>query len=94
MPPSSPNSSRESRRGDDGEPISKRGKLSGVKEVYRTPDGGHQVSLADREGPEDGDALLEPLIRDGEIVREFDLGEATERCLADADVVGFDESTD
>ncbi|NGM68366.1 nicotinate phosphoribosyltransferase [Natronolimnobius sp. AArcel1] len=88
-----PSSSR-TQSGDDGEPISKRGKLSGVKEVYRTPDGGHQVSLADREGPEDGDALLEPLIRDGEIVREFDLGEATERCLADADVVGFDESTD
>ncbi|WP_126663695.1 nicotinate phosphoribosyltransferase [Haloterrigena salifodinae] len=76
----------------EGEPISKRGKLSGVKEVYRTPDGGHHVALADREGPDEGDALLEPLVRDGEIVREFDLESASERCLADADAVGFDSS--
>ncbi|WP_226005209.1 nicotinate phosphoribosyltransferase [Natrinema salinisoli] len=77
----------------DGEPISKRGKLSGVKNVYRTPDGGHHVALADREGPDEGTALLEPLIRDGDIVREFDLDGATERCLADAKAVGFDRST-
>ncbi|SDQ20632.1 nicotinate phosphoribosyltransferase [Natronobacterium texcoconense] len=73
----------------EGEPISKRGKLSGVKQVYRTPDGGHHVALADRESPEDGDPLLEPLIRDGELVREFDLEEASERCLTDAERVGF-----
>ncbi len=73
----------------DGEPISKRGKLSGVKEVYRTPEGGHHVTLADRDGPDGGDPLLEPLVRDGEIVREFDLDEASDRCLADADRVGF-----
>ncbi|MDS0473568.1 nicotinate phosphoribosyltransferase [Natrinema sp. 1APR25-10V2] len=74
------------------EPVSKRGKLSGVKQVYRTPDGGHHVALADRDGPDGGDPLLEPLLRDGEIVREFDLEEATERCLADAEVVEFDDS--
>ncbi|MXV63200.1 nicotinate phosphoribosyltransferase [Natronorubrum sp. JWXQ-INN-674] len=78
----------------EGKPISKRGKLSGVKEVYRTSAGGHHVALADREGPEDGEALLEPLVRDGEIVREFDLDEASERCLTDAEIVGFSESTD
>ena len=76
----------------DGEPISKRGKLSGVKDVYRTPDGGHHVTLADRDGPDAGESLLEPLVRDGEIVREFDLEAATERCLADAEAVGFDQS--
>ncbi|WP_049922373.1 nicotinate phosphoribosyltransferase [Halopiger djelfimassiliensis] len=76
----------------DGEPISKRGKLSGVKEVYRTADGGHHVALADRDGPEDADALLEPLVRDGEPVREFDLEAASQRCLADADAVGFDSA--
>ncbi|APW96763.1 nicotinate phosphoribosyltransferase [Halobiforma lacisalsi AJ5] len=75
----------------EGEPVSKRGKLSGVKEVYRTPAGGHHVALADRDGP-DGEALLEPLVRDGEIVQEFDLEEASERCLADAEAVGFRES--
>ncbi|PSP79707.1 nicotinate phosphoribosyltransferase [Halobacteriales archaeon QS_1_68_20] len=75
----------------DGEAISKRGKLSGRKQVYRTPDGGHHVGLADREGPADGDPLLEPLLRDGELVREFDLAAASERALADAERVGFRE---
>ena len=73
----------------DGEPTAKRGKLSGTKQVYRTPDGGHHVGLADREGPERGEALLEPLVRDGEVVREFDVDAAAERALADADAVGF-----
>jgi nicotinate phosphoribosyltransferase len=73
----------------DGEPAAKRGKLSGAKQVYRTPDGGHHIGLADHEGPEDGEPLLEPLIRDGEIVREFDIDGACERALADADTVGF-----
>ncbi|RQG91824.1 nicotinate phosphoribosyltransferase [Natrarchaeobius chitinivorans] len=82
-------SSGRAQAGNEGKPVSKRGKLSGRKQVYRTPDGGHHVALADREGPEDGEALLEPLIRDGEIVREFDLDEASERCLADAETVGF-----
>lgn len=74
----------------DGEPISKRGKLSGVKQVYRTPEGGHEVRLADQSEPEDSDPLLEPLIRDGELVREPDLEAATARCLADAERVGFE----
>jgi nicotinate phosphoribosyltransferase len=79
----------------DGEPAAKRGKLTGKKEVYRTPDGGHHVGLADEaggdgEGPEGGEALLEPLVRDGEVVREFDLDAAAERALADAEAVGFE----
>ncbi|ELZ11914.1 nicotinate phosphoribosyltransferase [Natrinema thermotolerans DSM 11552] len=73
----------------EGEPISKRGKLSGVKDVYRTPDGGHHVALADREAPDDGESLFEPLVRDGEVVREFDLEAATDRCLTDAAAVDF-----
>jgi nicotinate phosphoribosyltransferase len=73
----------------DGEPAAKRGKLSGTKQVYRTPDGGHHVGLADRAGPSDGDALLEPLVRNGEVVREFDVDAAAERAQADADLVGF-----
>ncbi len=74
----------------DGQPVAKRGKLSGKKAVYRTPDGGHHIGLADRSGSEDGTALLEPLLRDGEIVREFDLDAAADRALADATQVGFD----
>ncbi|MFB6174130.1 MAG: nicotinate phosphoribosyltransferase, partial [Halobacteriales archaeon] len=75
----------------DGELAAKRGKLSGTKQVYRTPDGGHHVGLADRPAPEDGEALLEPLLRDGEVVREFDIDDAARRCGADADRVGFDD---
>jgi nicotinate phosphoribosyltransferase len=75
----------------DGEPVSKRGKLSGVKQAFRTPDGGHHVGLADRADPEDGDPLLEPLLRDGEIVQGFSVDEAAERTLADADAVEFRE---
>jgi nicotinate phosphoribosyltransferase len=78
----------------DGEPAAKRGKLSGAKQVYRTPDGGHHVGLADRDGPADGEALLEPLLRDGELVREFDLEAAAERALADAAAVGFGADED
>ncbi|MFD1644319.1 nicotinate phosphoribosyltransferase [Haloarchaeobius litoreus] len=73
----------------DGEPAAKRGKLSGRKQVYRTADGAHAVGLADREGPEDAEPLLEPLLRDGEIVGEFDIDAAAERALRDAELVGF-----
>ena len=39
---------------------------------------------------EGGEALLEPLVRDGEIVREFDLDAAAERAREDAAAVGFE----
>jgi nicotinate phosphoribosyltransferase len=73
----------------EGQLVAKRGKLSGKKQAFRTPDGGHHVGLADHADPEDGEPLLEPLIRDGEIVRNFDVDEASERALADAEAVGF-----
>ncbi|WP_101294046.1 nicotinate phosphoribosyltransferase [Halegenticoccus soli] len=73
----------------EGEPTAKRGKLSGVKEVYRTPGGGHHVGLRDRPAPADADPLFEPLVRDGEIVAEFDLDAATERAAEDAALTGF-----
>ncbi|WP_135829479.1 nicotinate phosphoribosyltransferase [Halorussus halobius] len=75
----------------DGEPVSKRGKLSGKKQAFRTPDGGHHVGLADRADPADGEPLLEPLLRDGEVVRDFDVDAAAERASEDADAVGFRE---
>jgi len=74
----------------EGEPAAKRGKLTGKKEVYRTPDGGHRVAPADRPAPADGDSLLEPLVRDGDVVREFDLDAATDRAREGADTVGFE----
>jgi nicotinate phosphoribosyltransferase len=74
----------------EGEPAAKRGKLSGAKEVYRTPDGGHHVGLRGRPGPEGGEALFEPLIREGDVVREFDLDAAAERAAADAERTDFE----
>jgi nicotinate phosphoribosyltransferase len=74
----------------DGEPAAKRGKLSGKKQVYRTDDGGHYIARADRPRPSDGEALLRPLLRDGEIVRDFDLDAAAERATADAERVAFE----
>ncbi|MFB6235441.1 MAG: nicotinate phosphoribosyltransferase [Halopenitus sp.] len=75
----------------DGEPAAKRGKLSGAKQAYRTADGGHHVGLADREAPVDADPLLEPLLRDGELVDgwDFDIDEAAERALDDAALVDY-----
>ncbi|MFC6863560.1 nicotinate phosphoribosyltransferase [Halomicroarcula sp. GCM10025817] len=73
----------------DGEPAAKRGKLTGRKAVYRTADGGHHIGLADRNAPTDAVELLEPLVRDGEVVRAFDFESAIERAAADAAEVGF-----
>jgi len=75
----------------DGEPIAKRGKLSGVKSVYRTADGGHHVGLQTTDAPDDSEALLEPLIRDGTVLETFDrtLSGAIERAERDASLVGF-----
>jgi nicotinate phosphoribosyltransferase len=71
----------------EGEPAAKRGKLSGAKEVYRTPDGGHHVALADRVGPSGGTALMERIIEDGSIVTEFDLDAAIDRANRDVERV-------
>jgi nicotinate phosphoribosyltransferase len=73
----------------EGEPAAKRGKLSGKKNVYRTPDGGHHVTLADRPGPTGATSLLDPLLRDGEPVRSFDVDAAASRAIDDAERVDF-----
>ena len=78
----------------EGEPAAKRGKLSGAKAVYRTADGAHAVGLADRSGPADAESLMEPAIRDGEVIADdaVDLSAAAERALADAEAVGYGTS--
>ncbi|WP_049985312.1 nicotinate phosphoribosyltransferase [Halobellus rufus] len=75
----------------DGEPAAKRGKLTGAKAVYRTPDGGHHVKRRAESAPDDGEALLEPLIRDGEVVGDVDLGidAAAERAARDAELCAY-----
>jgi nicotinate phosphoribosyltransferase len=73
----------------DGETAVKRGKVGGHKQVYRTPEGDHEIAHSHESV--DGEPLLEPLVRDGELVREFDIDAAAERAAADADRVGFGE---
>lgn len=73
----------------DGEPAAKRGKLSGAKDVFRTAKGDHAIRLRDHAPPADAERLMEPLIRDGEIVRDFDIESAADRAMTDADRVGF-----
>jgi nicotinate phosphoribosyltransferase len=77
----------------EGEPAAKRGKLTGVKEVYRTADGGHHVALKGTDGPDDAERLLEPLIRDGElVVDDFAIDAAARRAADDADACGYGTS--
>ncbi len=74
----------------EGEARVKRGKLAGKKAVYRTPEGDHVVRRADEPAPSGADSLLEPVVRDGEIVADFDFEEARKWTLADRDRVAFD----
>jgi nicotinate phosphoribosyltransferase len=79
----------------EGRAGAKRGKLGGTKAVYRTAEGGHVVRRRDDPAPEDGEALLEPLLRDGELVgsADFDLDEAAARAAADAERCGYGDVT-
>jgi nicotinate phosphoribosyltransferase len=63
----------------------KRGKLGGVKEVYRTRAGGHEIRQRNDPAPEGGEALLDPLLRDGELVDGVDLSLDAAAARAEAD---------
>jgi len=78
----------------EGEPVAKRGRLPGAKDVYRTDDGRFLLRRADEPAPAGATPLLEPLIRDGEVVREFDVDRAAERAREDGRLVAFDPSED
>jgi nicotinate phosphoribosyltransferase len=63
----------------EGRPLAKRGKRSGVKQVYRMPDGRHRVLPVSQRVPEGGVPLIERFIDNGRIVRRIDMQEARER---------------
>jgi nicotinate phosphoribosyltransferase len=60
----------------DGEPRAKRGVGRGAKQVYRD---GYDDRVVPRGTDAPGEALLRPLLVDGEIVAEFDLDAARDR---------------
>ncbi|MFD1512982.1 nicotinate phosphoribosyltransferase [Halomarina rubra] len=78
----------------EGESRAKRGKLPGRKAVYRSADGEHLVLPEGDDAPADAESLFEPLIRDGEVVAEFDVDAAADRALDDAERVGFGSGDD
>jgi nicotinate phosphoribosyltransferase len=63
----------------DGDPRAKRGVKPGAKTIYRD---GHEDHVVEVDETAPGRELLEPLLEDGQIVREFDLDDARERARA------------
>jgi nicotinate phosphoribosyltransferase len=63
----------------EGKPKAKRGKRSGVKQVYALPDGSHCVLPVSREVPPGGIPLIERVIDNGRIVLQSDMQEARAR---------------
>jgi nicotinate phosphoribosyltransferase len=63
----------------EGIPKAKRGKKSGIKQVYHMPDGKHRMLPASHPVPAGGVPLLERFITDGRTVRQCDMQEARAR---------------
>lgn len=66
----------------EGVPAAKRGKRSGVKQVYELLPGDHQVLMLNKQAPAGAKPLLEPFIKDGIIVKVSDMQEARRRVMA------------
>jgi nicotinate phosphoribosyltransferase len=65
----------------EGVPKAKRGKRSGVKQVYSMPDGAHRMVPAKQKAPLGGKILIEPFIQNGKKVITCDMQEARKRVL-------------
>jgi len=65
----------------EGVPKAKRGKRSGVKQVYSMPDGAHRMVPANQKAPMGGEILIEPFIQNGKKVMNCDMQEARKRVL-------------
>ena len=63
----------------EGLPKAKRGKRSGVKQVYELTDGQHRMQPVMQKSPVGAKALLEPFIKNGKILNGSDMQEAHER---------------
>ena len=74
----------------EGVAFAKRGKNESVKAVVRDGGQDYKTVLRPRDEVDPDDDLLEPLIRDGEVVRDFDIDDAAELALAEADVLDFE----
>ncbi|GLI46755.1 nicotinate phosphoribosyltransferase [Methanoculleus bourgensis] len=66
----------------EGRPYAKRGKRSGIKQVYATAGGGHVTLPLTAPAPEGATALLSPHVRQGAIVARPNMDDARERVLS------------
>jgi nicotinate phosphoribosyltransferase len=73
----------------EGRPKAKRGKRSGVKQVYALPDGSHCVLPVSHKSPLRGIPLIECVIDNGRIVRQSDMQEARARVFDGLNVRGI-----
>ncbi len=64
-----------------GKSTAKRGKRSGVKQVYELPGGEHRVLPLSKQAPVSGNPLLESFIKDGAMVQDSVMQEARQRVL-------------
>jgi len=72
------------------EEVSKRGKLEAMKEPYRDKDGNTVIHTGNHYVEESSNKLLQPLIRDGELVRSIpDLEKVSRVAQEDAEAVNF-----
>jgi nicotinate phosphoribosyltransferase len=62
-----------------GEAKAKRGKRSGVKQVYAKKNGEHNVLPASKKGPRGAEPLIEQYIKDGKVVQDSWMQEARQR---------------
>lgn len=62
--------------------VAKRGKWSGVKQVYALPDGRRKLLPISAPAPEEATPLLVPTVRDGKITTSAETAEARARVLA------------
>jgi nicotinate phosphoribosyltransferase len=66
----------------EGKPKAKRGKRSGVKQVYSMPDRTHRMLPVTTKPPAQANALIERFITDGKIVQSSDMSLARNRVSA------------
>ncbi|MBN2735134.1 MAG: nicotinate phosphoribosyltransferase [Methanomicrobiaceae archaeon] len=66
----------------DGKPVSKRGKKSGVKEVYEYESGNHIMLPANIPAPENARQMMKIFIKDGQILNIPDMQKSRARVLS------------
>ncbi len=78
----------------EGKAKAKRGKRSGVKQVFATKTGGHVVLPAARKGPKGSVPLLVQFIGNGHVVQESGMQQARERMARERRLLGTDTPGD